>query len=47
MQARMLHELLRAFYTHDEDYRLLHAFNHKPSDFSFDELLKKLGHSKK
>ena len=41
------HPSLRAFYTNDEDYKMVHAFNHAPAKFDFNELLKKLGHDVK
>ena len=43
-EGRLLQELLRAFYTSDEDYKMVHAFNHTPASFDFTTLLKKLGH---
>jgi ATP synthase F1 complex assembly factor 1 len=47
VQAGLLPEVLRAFYVNDEDYQLVHAFNHKPAVFDFQEVLKKLGHAPK
>ena len=44
LQARLLQELIRAFYISEEDYKMVHAFNHSPSKFDFNDLLKKLGH---
>ena len=44
LQARLLQELVRAFYTNEDDYKMVHAFNHKQADFDFSKLLKKLGH---
>ena len=45
-EARLLTELLRAFYSSDADYKAPsigpHAFNHSPGSFSFEDLLSKL-----
>jgi len=43
-EGAVLLQLCRAFYTHDEDYKLVHDFNHSPAQFDFDALLRKLGH---
>ncbi|KAG1662566.1 hypothetical protein FOA52_003945 [Chlamydomonas sp. UWO 241] len=43
-EARLVQELIRAFYTHDEDYQMVHAFNHAPAKFDFAAVLAKLGH---
>lgn len=43
-QARLVQELIRAFYVSAEDYQMVHAFNHSPSKFDFNALLKRLGH---
>eukprot|EP00955_Chlamydomonas_euryale_P069258 360374-Chlamydomonas_euryale.AAC.7 len=43
-EARLLQELLRAFYVDDDDYAHVHAFNHTPDRFDFEAVLKKLGH---
>lgn len=40
-QARTVLELLRAFYSDDEDYKAVHEFNHNPSQFDFQALLAK------
>ena len=37
--------MLRAFYSSDEDYKLVHNFNHNPTKFNFEEVLKKMGHA--
>ncbi|KAG2501294.1 hypothetical protein HYH03_001094 [Edaphochlamys debaryana] len=42
-QARTIMEVTRAFYVSDEDYPLVHTFNHRPAAFRFDLLLGKLG----
>lgn len=44
-QARTLMELTKAFYTVPRDYEWVHRFNHSPSTFDFDSLLKKLGYA--
>ncbi len=36
-------ELIRAFYTSEEDYPLVRTFNHAPAAFDFEALLRKLG----
>ncbi|KXZ46512.1 hypothetical protein GPECTOR_43g949 [Gonium pectorale] len=41
-EARTTMELVRAFYTSDEDYSHVHTFNHKPAAFDFGVLLRKL-----
>lgn len=45
LQGRLLLEVLRAFYSSDEDYKLVHTFNHDPTKFDFEEVLKKMGHA--
>lgn len=42
VQGRTVSELLRALYTDDDGYALVHAFNHAPSQFDFDKLLSTL-----
>ena len=39
----MVLELLRAYYTDDEDYKLVFDFNHNPLRFDFNALLAKSG----
>lgn len=41
LQASTMLELLRAFYSDDEDYQSVLDFNHQPSRFDFDRLLEK------
>ncbi|KAG2432947.1 hypothetical protein HXX76_008675 [Chlamydomonas incerta] len=41
-EARTALELTRAFYCSDEDYALVHTFNHKPASFDFRAVLRKL-----
>jgi hypothetical protein len=36
--------LVHAFYTDPESIDLVKKFNHRPQEFSFDELLKKIGY---
>ncbi|KAI8477000.1 MAG: ATP11 protein-domain-containing protein [Monoraphidium minutum] len=43
-EARTLLQLVRAFYTDPEAYRLVYQFNHEQERFSFDALLAQLGH---
>jgi len=42
-QARAVLELLRAYYTDNEDYKAVLDFNHNPMRFDFDALLAKSG----
>lgn len=42
-QARTILLLLRAFYVNDDDYALVHRFNHQQAAFKFEDLLTKMG----
>lgn len=41
-EARAVMQLLRAFYTDADDYKMVMEFNHHPALFDWDKLLKKL-----
>lgn len=42
-QARTILLLLRAFYVNDDDYALVHRFNHQQAAFKFEDVLAKMG----
>ena len=43
-QARTLMELVRAFYSDPAAHQWVYRFNHQQEAFSFEELLRQLGH---
>lgn len=44
LQAEQLTRLLHDFYTADQKYSFVHAFNHRQSEFDFKRMLDSLGH---
>lgn len=43
-QAEQLTRLLHDFYTNEQKYGFVHAFNHRQSEFDFKRMLDSLGH---
>lgn len=43
-QAEQLTRLLHDFYTVDQKYSFVHAFNHRQSEFDLKRMLDSLGH---
>lgn len=44
MQAEQLTRLLHDFYTQDQKYSFVHAFNHRQADFDYKRMLDSMGH---
>jgi hypothetical protein len=45
LQAEQLTRLVGEFYTQEQKYSFVHAFNHRQSEFDFKRMLDSMGHA--